>query len=450
MKGHIGRASAYLSGEGLGPFLLRSVAGTGTVQISSLAAGFLVGVLLARGLGVGGFGYYAIAQSVITLAGIPSEMGVTRLVTREVAASMVHKDYPRFYGILRWADGLALGISALMLVGIVVAGTVIAEVRPSPLALALIVGAPIVPLMALGRIRGGALQGLHFIVRGQVPANLLRPVTQCMLLIGIYLLGLGLDPAGAMALNAAAAGLAFLVARHWLLQRRPPRTGAAPVREGRQWLASSVPMALTQGMLVLQFELSVLLVGFMVAPAEAGLFRVAGACTTAASAASPIVIHVAFPVFARLFAEKDWSRLQKSVTFFACIQFGGMLLLAAPLLIVPKLLLGLAFGGGFAAAATPLRLLLVGQIFNAAFGPNVVLLNMTRHERRVTRAMAIALALNLVAVPALTLRFGVAGAAVGLAASTFCWNVIVWADARRLLGIETNAVGGIAKWRRVA
>jgi O-antigen/teichoic acid export membrane protein len=209
-------------------------------------------------------------------------------------------------------------------------------------------------------------------------------------------------------------------------------------------------MALTQGMLVLQSELSVLLVGFMLAPSEAGLFRIANVTATAAAAAMPIVIHVAFPVFARLHAEKDYDRLQKSVTFFACIQLGGILLLAAPLLIVPKLLLGFAFGTGFAAASTPLRLLLIGQIFSAAFGPNVVLLNMTHQEQRVTRAMGIALALNVVLVPLLTYFFGVEGAAIGLVVSTFCWNVIAWTDARRLLGIETSAIGAAAIARRAA
>lgn len=445
---HLSRGRSYVSGAGLRPFLVRSLAGTGAVQMASMAASFLVGVQLARGLGVSGFGYYAIAQSVITLVSIPSERGVPRLVTREVAGAMVSEDYPRLFGVLRWADRLTLAVSALATVGLIVAAFVLANVHPSPLGLALVLGAPIIAFMSLARIQGGALQGMHHIVMGQIPANLLRPVGQSVLLICVYLFAFHLDPALAMGLNAAAAAVVFLVARHWLVQRLPPRTRVAPIREGRRWLASSIPMALTQGMLIVQSEVSVLLVGFIILPADAGLFRIANSTVAAAGAAVPIVLHVAIPVIARLYAQKDLARLQKSVTFFACLQFGGILLLSAPLLIAPEFWLSLAFGKGFAAAANPLRLLLAGQILNAAFGPNVVLLNMTHHEKRVTRAMAIGLALNVVLVPVLTLRFGIVGAAIGLVASTLSWNVIARADARRLLGIETSAMGAIASWKR--
>ena len=51
-------ARAYWTGEGLGSFFVRSVAGTGAVQLAGMAVGFLVGVQLARGLGVTGYGYY--------------------------------------------------------------------------------------------------------------------------------------------------------------------------------------------------------------------------------------------------------------------------------------------------------------------------------------------------------------------------------------------------------
>jgi O-antigen/teichoic acid export membrane protein len=436
----VNRSINVLGGSGLGSFLVRSVAGTGAVRIASMVASFGVGVQLARGLGVSGYGYYGIALSVITLCAIPAEMGLPRLVTREVAAAAVRKDMPHLFGVIRWASRVGVRISLVMAVGIVAGALILGQLRPSILSLALVAGAPIVPFMVLSRVHGGALQGLHHIVRGQIPANFLRPVALSLLLLFALTLGFNLSPAAAIALNAVSAGLAFLVARHWLAQRLPKAVPAELVRGGVRWLASSIPMALTDGMRILQSELTILLLGILTAPAEVGLFRVAAA--TAFAAATPIAVinHVAFPVIARLHAEQDAHRLQKAVTGLAQAQFIGVLLLCLPLIIAPEPLLTLVFGSDYAPAAKVLRILALAQVVNAAFGPNVALLNMTHNERRVARAMAIGLVLNVAAVLLLGLVWGRMGAALAVFGSLLVWNLLTWIDGKRILGIDSSLV----------
>ena len=445
VRGWVARANGVLSGGGLGSFLIRAVAGTGAVRILSMVASFGVGVQLARGLGVTGYGYYGIALSVVTLCGIPGEMGLPRLVTREVAAASVRKDLPHLFGVIRWANVVAMRISAVMAVGIIVAALVLAKVRPSVLPLVLVTGAPIVPLMVLSRLRGGALQGLHHIVRGQIPANFLRPVALSLLLFVTVALGLQLEPALAIGLNAISAGVAFLVAQHWLAQRLPKNVPAEVVHGSAGWLASSVPMALTDGMRVLQSELTTLLLGLLTMPAEVGLFRVSAA--TAFAAATPIAVinHVAFPTIARLHAEKDHVRLQRAITGLARAQFAGVLLFSLPLILFPEFLLNLVFGTEFGSAAGVLRLLALAQVVNAAFGPNVALLNMTHNERRVTRAMTAGLAFNIIAVPLLAIRWGGMGAAVAVFTSLLVWNLVTWIDGRRILGIDSSIMPASAR-----
>ena len=78
-------ASAFPGG--LRAFLVRAVAGASAVHLVGMLFAFLVGVQLARGLGVEGYGQYGIAMAAIALASIPGEFGLSRLVTREVASS---------------------------------------------------------------------------------------------------------------------------------------------------------------------------------------------------------------------------------------------------------------------------------------------------------------------------------------------------------------------------
>lgn len=438
MREQVKRARAYVGGGGLGPFLVRAVAGSGAVRVGSMLASFTVGVQLARGLGVEGYGYYGLALAAITIVGIPAEMGLPRLVTREVAASAARDDTPHLFGVLRWANSVGMRFSALMATGIIVAALILAAERPSELPLALLVGAPIIPFMALARINGGALQGLHHIVRGQIPQNLLRQVFFSILLAGLYIFGAELDPAGAMALYALTAGIALFITYRWLRERLPAIVPAEVVRGGRRWFASTIPMALTEGMRVLQTELSILLVGLIAAPAAVGIFRIASVTAMIAATPTPVVVHVAMPVMARLHAQGDQVRLQKAVTGLAWSGFAGVVILSLPLLVAAEPLLKLVFGDSYGPAATALQILAVGQIINGAFGPNAAILNMTHNERRVTRAMGSALVLNLVLVPLLMLPWGLAGAAVGLVASMLCWNLLTWLDARRILNIETS------------
>jgi len=418
--------------------MVRSLAGSGAVRTASMLASFTVGVQLARVLGVAGYGYYGIAIAVITIASIPSELGIPRLITREVAASAAHGDIERLFGVLRWGQKTCLAMSLISASAVVAAALLVHSLRSPTLGAAMLAGSPIVVFMTLSRVCGGALQGLRHIVLGQVPANLFQPLLLSLLLLIATLAGLRIAAPGAMALNALSASGGLLVAHIWLNQRLPKSRRASLVRGGRRWIASSIPMSLTDGMRILQSELSTLLLGALVAPAAVGLFRIANVTALMAAAPIRVVGHVAMPVVAQLYAEGDSERLQKAVTALAWSGFAGVCLLSVPLLLFAEPLLRLVFGGNFVAAAGALRIILAGQIANAAFGPNAALLNMTHHERRVTRAMGAAAVLNAALVPLFAIFWGMTGGAVALVISLLCWNVLTWLDGRRLLQVETS------------
>jgi O-antigen/teichoic acid export membrane protein len=419
---------------------VRALAGSGSIRIIAMLASFAVGIQLARGLGVEGYGYYGLALALITLASIPGELGLPKLVVREVAAASAREDYRALFGALRWADSACLRISLAIAATVVVAALLVLQLRPSALGAAILLGAPIIPLISLAKIRGGALQGLNYVVLGQVPGVLIRPLLLSLLLLGSYILGTGLSAPGAMALNSLTAAAVLVIAHLWLRKRLPKVVPAEVVTSGRRWLASTIPLALTDGMRTLQSELTILLLGLLAIAADVGLFRIAVVTATIASAPMIVISRVAMPMIARLHVEGDSPRLQKIVTYSAFAQTAGVLLLSLPLLVAPVPLLGLAFGPDFEPAATALRIIVLGQIANAAFGPNAALLNMTHHEGRVTKAMAIALVLNVVTVLLLAATAGITGAAIGFVLSLLCWNVLTWLDARRLLNIETSVL----------
>lgn len=440
MKNRLVRATTYLSGQGLGPFLVRSVAGTGIVRIGAMFASFLVGVQLARGLGVAGYGFYGMALAVVTLAGIPGELGLPPLVTREVAAADAKANHPSLLGVIRWGTFLASRLSLAMALLLFIAALIMSHVRSSPVAPALLIGAALIPLTALLKVSGGALRGLREIIRAQLVVSLFKPAGMSLLLFLMYVIGQNLRPWSAVAINALATAGTLVVARLWLRRRLPLEAKIEAVKDGRRWLSSMIPLALTAGIQALQQQMSILLLAVLVTPVEVGLFRIAAATAVMLSMPQAIIVTVTTPMISRLYAQNDRRRLQTMLTRAAQAQFVGVLLLSLPLFAFPGTILALVYGQEYAAAADVLRIILVGQLVTTGFGLNGGVLNMTHHERRVTRAVAIALTLNAATFLTLVPIWGTRGAAIGFVTSMIAWNILTWLDARRLVGVDTSLV----------
>ena len=441
MKERISRARTYVTGQGLGPFLVRSVAGSGAVQLAGMVLTFLVGVQLARGLGVTGYGYYGIAMAVITLATIPGTFGIPKLVTREVAAAQSRKDPALMFGVIQWADRLCGRISVLVAAAMAI-GSLVAWQRGSPvLGLTILLGAPMVALLPLSAVRGAALRGLHRVVLGQLANVVIRPLAMSAMLFAIFLAGVAIGAPTVMALNSIIAALALLLTHMWLARSLPADPPPQLSVNARGWLATSIPMALGDVVTTLQRQLAVLLLGVLAAPHQVGLFRASIATAAVLTVPVTVVNIVVLPMFSRLHSEGDHARLQKVVTASALIQFAGVLLLSLPLLIAPGPLFALVFGVSYAPAGDTIRVLAVGAILAAASGPNAALLNMTGHERRVTRAVSIALVVNLVVVVLLAPEWGSLGTAIAVLCAQILWNVFLWIDAKRRLSIDTSVLG---------
>jgi O-antigen/teichoic acid export membrane protein len=96
-----------------------------------------------------------------------------------------------------------------------------------------------------------------------------------------------------------------------------------------------------------------------VAPAQLGLYAVA---VTASSASNPLTAGISLALFGNL--REDIEAGRRSARFRRSVIATGMVSLVTAVAIgaLAPLLLGVAFGDAFAAAATPLRILLAGQV----------------------------------------------------------------------------------------
>src|SRR5690606_29086982 len=190
-------------------------------------------------------------------------------------------------------------------------------------------------------------------------------------------------PYVAMSLGAAAAAGSCVLAGLLLRRVLPKGEASEQVPDHKsQWLRSAFPMALTEGMRVLQAHSVVLLLGLFSTSAMVGYYRVATSVSLFIALVVTIFNIVVGPVISRLYAQSELEQIQRVLKGVALGMTGGTLALAFPFVLAGQWIVTLAFGDAFANAASPLGVLCAGSIAASIFGGPAVVLNMTGYERR--------------------------------------------------------------------
>lgn len=419
----------------------REALGSIGLKLANAGLVFVSSVFLARLLGPAEYGVYSYVYALITLLSVPSEFGLPTLLVRETARGIACGDYGLVKGIWVWSGGAAVFFSSVLVVGTALVITANQGLLTDKKLDVFLWGLALLPLIALGDLRGAALRGLHKIIAGQLSESLLRPGFFVLFIAACAVIdGLTFSASLAMGLYVIASALAFL-GGVWLLWRATPKEvgQAAPRYESRIWFTSALPLALIGGMQIINQQIAILLQGFYLPDTEIGIFRVSTQVSLLAAVGLVAINMVLAPRFAMLYARGETSKLQRLVIGSARIILIFNLVITIGFILLGKLFLHFVFGSPYEIAYIPLLILLTGQLINSATGSVGLLLNMTGYEREVARAMmltaVLTLILNLLFIPA----WGIIGSSLATSISMITWNVLLWWTVRKKLGINSLA-----------
>ena len=197
----------------------------------------------------------------------------------------------------------------------------------------------------------------------------------------------------------------------------------------RQWIASAVILGLTGGSQLLLQRSDVLMIGWLMTAADAGVYVVA--CNVAELVLFPFlaVSSIVAPTFAVHYARGERQELASFMRTTTLSTLAGSLLIGIPLFVLAPWILGM-FGPEFVDGAGAARILMLGICLRAVIGPSHLMLTMTGHERQAMWALGCAAAanitLNLVMIPV----FGIEGAAamttLSLLGSQIAMAIMAW------------------------
>jgi O-antigen/teichoic acid export membrane protein len=415
--------------------------GSAGLKVAGGLIALVLSIVLARTLGPEGFGMYAFAFSLITVLAFPAHLGLPVLVVREVAKTQLNGQWGLLRGLLRWTNLAVLLLSTAIALTM---GAVL-WMRSDTLDVArlqtLLWTLPLVPLIALGNLRGAVLRGLRRIVQSQLPELMLRPGLFLLLVLAVAQAG-SLTPPTAMALHAGAALATFVVGIVLMMRALPPEVrGSAPEYRGSAWTASLMPLSFLAAMQIARQQGDVVLLGLLASEREVGIYRVVSQMSHAVVFGLVIVNAALAPQVARLYEGRDHASLQRLLTWTARLALLGAFPVFLVFATLGDRLIRTIFGVEYVEGHAALAILSAGHLVSVSAGAVILVLTMTGHERDTASSVAIAVALNLMLGFVLIPRFGAEGAAFASAATMIVWNVLLAIRIRQRLGMDSTALG---------
>ncbi|MDI5890287.1 flippase [Halomonas rhizosphaerae] len=436
----ITKLRGHLQGGGLKAQLLRGGIGSIAVKIAHTGLAFLLAVLLARTLGPEGYGIYSFAFALVSLMAVPSQLGLPELMVRETAKAQAHEQWGLLRGLWRWSSLTVWGFSSLIalaaLTGIWLFGDGMGNAQRQTLLVSLL----LIPLVALGNLRGAALKGLRRVVLGQLPESVLRPAILIGLTSAIWLLVGSITPMSAMGLHAIAAAVAFIIGAFLLWRARPQSLGASPTPQfqSRQWLSSALPLAMIAGLQLINNQTDIIMLGIFRSPEEVGVYKVVVASAAFVTFGLQAVNAVVSPYFAKYYIEGDMMRFQTIVKLSTRASLVMGLPVASIFLLLGDQLLGVVFGEEYVAGYNALMIIIIGQVVNVCVGLVGTILVMTGNEKSSLFALVVSslvnVSLNVLLIP----FYGIQGAAIASVMTIMLWNFFMWHMVKKKLNIQTG------------
>ncbi len=422
--------------------LLKGAAGTLGLRIAATGLNFVTGIILARLLGVEGFGVYTYAFTWTQLLTLGATLGLDKLVVREFAIYKTKSSWGLMRGLLHWANGIVL-IASLGLIAIAIAIAWSFNMQANPQQFGVFcVAMLLIPIETLRNLRLGAMRGLNKILVGLIPEWIVAPVLLLVLSGCAYLLlGDALTAVWVASIRVFAAVVTLVIGVRLLYQILPAATTkATPQYQGKTWLYSALPFMLMGSMYLIKSRTDIIMLGAFQGAEAVGIYFAVSRGAQLIDFVTNAANNVLGPNIASLYAEGKSEQIQRILIKSSRTVSLTSLPIIIGLVVFGSWYLSL-FGSEFSQGTKALIILCVGQIVNVVTGSVGLLLNMTGNERYTSISRGGSTILNIILNALLIPHWGLEGAAIATASSSILINIenTIWV--RKKLGIHCSVFG---------
>jgi len=410
------------------------------VTMLGQAAALGLQLLLARFMGVEGFGTYVYVFTWLMIASVVVPLGQARVMLRFVSAYRAEGHMGRLRGVI--ANGHSLVARTCLGVGFGVAGLVLVTGGAgSSIGRAALVACAALPVVAWKNLQLAIAHSLRKVVLAKGMDELGIRVGLAVSFLGLF--GVQDHPPGAaqtlLLLGGVSVAVGLWVRRAWRLELGEdwsgPREEAASL-----WFRTGLALVLLDGMAMLLSRTDIVLLGVLRDTTDAGTYAIASRLATLALLGLMVVQAPIVPLLSERFATGRMGEFLRLIRWATRVAMGLSFGLSAVLLLGSEGLLGL-FGPEFVARRDCLVVLTVGLALNAVLGPTGTVLWITGREKQLAALQGAGLLLNVLLNLWWVPRFGIVGAAWATVVSHTVWNLWAVVRIRAEFGFTTLPVG---------
>ena len=420
-------------------FLAKAITGTFGLKVVNAVLLYSNSLLLARLLGVSGFGLYSYAGAWTYLLLIPSALGMEGLILREVAVYKTQSKWNLAKGLLDWSSKIVLLNSVAIAILTAMGFWLFVPHENIQIAWIMSIALIAVPADALNRLRQPAMGAIGSIVVGQIPETLIRPLLLCLtLLTSLFILEDDLSISAVLIIKVVTSIITCIIGGILLWNHIAPHI--RNVRSDYQpkiWLKSALPMLFIGSMYVINNQTDTIMLGTLSSTEAVGIYTVANRGASLITFVLMAFDTSAAPTFASLYTKGEFKKLQTMVNRSCQVIFVIALLITVVLIILGKSLL-LMFGSEFISGYFVLIILSFGQLINSFTGAVTMLLIMTGFDKYAVIGVSISAISNIIFNAVFIQYWGAEGAAIATAVSMICWNCILVYFAQQKLKINST------------
>lgn len=407
------------------------------ITVIGTGLGILMRLILARAVDTQAFGDFMYVMSWVNILVVVCLWGLEASSLRFVPGYHALSEFDKLnsffvYGLRRTT------ITALVIGGILIAVTALLQHQMSrDLMFTFWIASLLIPINTIISLARSMLLAFKHIVVAQLPWAILRPLFFLLVIAAIALLGNQSNAVEAFTIYTLLSTgiLAFYLYALFSKTSVSVRSSSVYPEEKALWDESAKQLLSQSVLRLFNSQTDVILIGFFLGTAEVGIYTAAVTVVLLLDFSLNAVNTVVAPIFSGLYSQGKIGELQQVVQLTARGVTTYAIVASILIFIGGKTLLGL-FGPEFIAAYEALLILMAGRFVNSFAGSVGFLMTTSGHEHIATRILTLSavtsIVLNFLLIPAL----GIVGAALANSIAMITWNVLMYINVKRRLGID--------------
>ncbi len=410
------------------------------IRLLGLGLIFLNQALLARLMGVKGYGNYTVIFTWLNFLTVFSMIGFDTSVLRFYPSLNAKQQWGKLKGFLRFTKRIILLLALVSSIAMLLFLLYSSNSYSISFSEALFWAVFLLPFLAFINYYSAVLRALQRIKTSLLPFYILIPVSVSVACIIYYVLNneqLKVDAAMLIYLCCAIVVCVFISGKLRKELRSQVRD-VEPAYERKKWFAVSVTLFIITIITLVLKRVDILFISYYFGNTRAGIYAVAAMISSFVPFGLSVVDYVFAPRISELFESRQQDKLQSMITNSSKIILIITLPITFIMIVFGKFILQL-FGEAFVASYLPLIILSAGQLVNAWTGMVAALMTMTGNQKIYLLVYVFAgildVSLNFILVPS----YGMTGAAIASAVSLAVLNLAMYFIVKKKLHIKVSA-----------